>query len=162
MSQPTSTRALMAPFATAIFAKAEALRTLDLKAAHRSRLSESISDDIKKASNFHPHRMSKRARQKARGFAAPVDLTEMTWHQQESFDPGRELFIVEHRATVSSLKQRCLNAANVEGVLDILEEEIDVVWILREEDEELTRLKYRSKRPASAYEEAQIQIWDGE
>jgi len=152
----------MAPFATAIFAKAEALRTLELKSAHRSRLSESISDDIKKASNLHAHRMSKRAREKARALATPVDLAEMTWHQQKAFDPDRGLFIVEHRATVSSLRQRCLEAANVHGVLDVLEKDIDVVWILREEDEKLTELKYRSTRPASAYEEALIEIWDGE
>lgn len=160
--QPPDTRALMAPFATAIFAKANALRTLELKPAHKSRLSESISDDIKKASNLHPHRMSKRAREKSRGLVPPVDLAEMTWHQQEGFDPGRELFIVEHRATVSSLKQRCIDAASLQDVLDVLEKEIDVVWILRDEDEELTRLKYRSKRPTSAYEEARIEIWDGE
>jgi hypothetical protein len=158
-TQPTDSRTLMRPFATAIFAKVEALRTLELKPAHKSRLSESISDDIKKASNLHPHRMSVRAREKAQDLKPPVNLAEMTWHDQEKFDPGRELFIVEHRATVSSLKQRCLGAATVEGVLDVLEKEIDVVWILREEDDELTRLKYRSKRPASAYQEATIEIW---
>lgn len=152
----------MAPFATAIFAKAVALRTLELEPRHKSRLSESISDDIKKASNLHPHRMSKGAREKALSLDGRVDLAVMTWHQQESFDPGRELFIVEHRATVSALKQRCLRAKSVEGVLDILEKEIDVVWILRDEDEKLTELKYRSKRPPTAYEEAQIEIWEGE
>jgi hypothetical protein len=159
---PAEVRTLMAPFAAAIFAKAEALRTLELKQAHRSRLSESISEDIKKASNLHPHKMSKGAWQKSRVLENPVNLAEMTWHEQHEFDPGRALFIVEHRATVSSLKQKCIEAVNLEGVLDVLEKEIDVVWILREEDEELTRLGYRSKRPASAYEEARIEIWEGE
>jgi hypothetical protein len=152
----------MAPFAVGIFAKVEALKTLELKPAYRSRLSESISDDIKKASNLHPHRMSVAARCRALQLEKPVDLAEMTWHDQENFDAGRDLFIVEHRATISSLKRRCLDAVNLEGVLDILEREIDVVWILREENDELTRLKYVSKRPPSAYDDAKIKIWDGE
>ena len=155
-------RLLMAPFATAIFAKVEALLSLDLKAAHRSRFSESISEDIKKASNLHPHRMSVAARSRALRLNPPVDLAAMTWHDQDKFDPGREIFILEHRATVSSLKRRCLAAASQDAVLDVLEAEIDVVWILRDEDDELTRLKYVSKRPSTAYDEAKIEIWEGD
>jgi len=155
-------RTLMVPFAAAIFAKAEALRNLELKAAHRSRLSESISEDIKKASNLHPHRMSVAAHTKALELEKPVNLAEMTWHDQEKFDQGREVFIVEHRATVSFLKRRCLAAADHDAVLEVLEKEIDVVWILREEDDELTRLKYVSKRPPTAYDEAKIELWEGD
>jgi hypothetical protein len=150
---------LMQPFATAIYAKARALRGVDLMGAHRSRLRESISDDIKKASSFHAHKMSVKARKKAATLG--VDLTAKTWHDQHGFDPGRQAFIVEHMTTVSMLRERCLRAPDEGAVLAILTGEIRVVWILREEDEKLTALKYRSKRPATAYEEAQIKIWEG-
>lgn len=150
---------LMRPFATAIYAKVRALKELDLTQAQQSRLRESISDDIKKASNFHGHKVSVNARAKA--IALGVDLTKETWHEQHGFDPGRQLFIVERMTTVSTLRERCLRAADEDSVLAVLTEEIRVVWVLREEDERLTLLKYRSKRPASAYAEAKIEIWEG-
>jgi hypothetical protein len=152
-------RALMEPFSISIFAKARALSSPELKDSHRSRLRESISDDIKKASNFHPHRMSKAAQAKA--LALNVNLEEKTWHDQHSFDPGRQLFIVEHMVTVSELRERCLRVSDQDGVLAVLTNDLRIVWILREEDERLTALKYRSKRPATAYEEALIELWEG-
>jgi hypothetical protein len=151
--------ALMQPFAAAIYAKARALKELDLTDAHRSRLRESISDDIKKASNFHAHKMSVNARKKAATFG--IDLGSKTWHDQHGFDPGRQVFIVEHMTTISMLREKCLQAADEGAVLAVHTGEIRVVWILREEDERLTALKYRSKRPATAYEEARIEIWEG-
>jgi hypothetical protein len=63
--------------------------------------------------------------------------------------------------TVSALREKCLRAADEDAVLAILTGEIRVVWILREEDEKLTALKYRNKRPPTAYEDAQIEIWEG-
>jgi hypothetical protein len=149
----------MRPFATAIYAKGRAIKELELTGAHRSRLRESISDDIKKASTFHAHKMSVAARNKAATLG--VDLVSKTWHDQHGFDPGRHVFIVEHMTTVSMLREKCLRAADEGAVLAVLTGEIRVVWILREEDEKLTALKYRSKRPATAYEEAQIEIWEG-
>jgi hypothetical protein len=151
----------MQPFSTAIYAKARALRDLKLSDTHRKRLRESISDDIKKASNFHPHKMSKAAHETASALNIG-DLAQKTWHDQHSFDPGRQTFIVEHMVTVSRLRERCLQATDEDGVLSVLADEIRVVWILRAEDERLTALKYRSKRPATAYEEARIEIWEGE
>jgi hypothetical protein len=151
----------MQPFAVAIFAKANALENRALEPSHKSRLRESISDDIKKASNLLPHKMSKRAHKAASQLQPPVDLRKKTWHEQHSFDPGREFFLVEHRNTVSSLRERCLAQKDVEGVLGVLSE-IDVVWILRAEDEKLTELKYRSRRPPTAYAEASIEIWEDE
>lgn len=153
---------LLRPFATAILAKATALRNLTLAPRHRCRLLESISDDIKKASNFIPHKMSKRAREAAAVLTPPVDLREMTWHEQHRFDPGRARFIVEHQNTVSSLREQVLTATTVEAVLDVLERNLVVVWILREEDAELTRLKYRVKRPPTAYLQAGIEVWTDE
>ncbi len=135
-----------------------------MRDSHAQRLRESISDDIKKASNFHPHKMSKRARQAALALKPQIDLSRETWHEQHRFDPGRERFLVEHRATVSSLRARCLEQGSAEAVLDVLLREIEVVWILREEDEKLNELRYRSKRPSTAYDDAKIEIWneDGE
>jgi hypothetical protein len=155
---------LMRPFATAIYAKAKALNDTDLADVHRRRLLESISDDIKKASNFHPHLMSKAARAQALAKDKGLDLSQKTWHEQHSFDPGRRLFLVEHMVPVSKVREMCCSARNEEGVLAILVDDIRVVWILRTEDEKLTELKYRSRRssPAKAYEDARIEIWDAD
>ena len=93
-------RALLKPFATAIHAKVEGLGVIAAHSgaahrAHRTRMLESISDDIKKASNFIPHPQSVRAHnhEKARG----INLAEKTWHHQNAFDKGRETFLVEHK-----------------------------------------------------------------
>jgi hypothetical protein len=149
-------REYMVPFATAIFAKKTALPSLS--GAYASRMRESIKDDIKKASNFHPHDVSVRAHQKAQSLPTRVELKDKTWHDQNTFDPGRELFLVEHMRTVSSLADACIKAETESQVLDILTDQLSVVWILREEDDELTRLKFRSKRTDDAYEAAGIEI----
>jgi len=155
---------LLRPFAEAIVAKIEGLDVIEKHAGvrkkhHRARMLESISDDIKKASNFIPHQQSVRAHDKAKD---SVDLSKMTWHDQPSFDPGRASFLVEHKEPVKKLRAACIKTRTVEGVLDVLTDQLCVVWVLREEDEELTRLKFRSNRPDSdaAYAKARIELWE--
>lgn len=150
----------MRPFARSIFAKVEGLKSLpDLSPSQRSRLRESISDDIKKASNFHAHDVSEEAHRVAQELG--VDLSVMTWHEQPSFDAGRETFLVEHLEPVSALRARCLCANSEEDVLRILTEELRVVWITREEDDTLTEKGFRTKRPdggAAAYAAVGIKL----
>lgn len=157
-------RALLSPFAEAIFAKVRGLEVIGKYAegsADRleARMLESISDDIKKASNFIPHRQSVRAHDHEK--AKNVNLAEKTWHEQHSFDKGRVTFLVEHKVPVSVLRTKCIAAKSADAVLKILSDELCVVWVLREEDDELTRLKFRSKRPDSdaAYAQARIELW---
>jgi hypothetical protein len=154
-------RTLMEPFATAIYAKSHALRKLDLRGAPRSRFLESISDDIKKASNLHPHGVSEAALERALREQI-LDLGEKRWSDQRKFDPDRKIFIVEHMVPVKMLRRKCLDAGDEEAVLAVLVSDIRVVWILRTEDDALTALGYRSERPPTAYEEAGIRIRERE
>lgn len=145
-------------FAAAIMAKVSAARALKRTAPHRQRLLESISDDIKKVSNFRPHEVSVAAHAEAE--ALGIDLSHQTWHDQRRFDADREVFHVEHMVPVSVLRAACLAADDEGQVLDVLANRLRVVWILKSEDDELTRLGFRSRRPDAdeAYRQAQIAI----
>jgi len=51
-------------------------------------------------------------------------------------------------------------AKSEEAILDVLKTRLRIAWILKTEDEELTRLGYRSMRadPEAAYREAKIEL----
>lgn len=151
---------LVAPFAEAIYAKSRWLAKWDvqLDMKRRARLLESISDDIKKVGNFLPHHVSEAAASWAEDLK--VDLSQMTWHDQPSFDAGREWFHVEHMVPVSDIRKVCFEASSVGEIVEILKTKLRVVWILKEEDDRLTQRGYRSKRvnPEQAYKEAGIEL----
>lgn len=152
-------RRMMRPFATSIGAKADALGgSLPLSSQHQQRLRESISDDIKKATNFHRHRVSVAAHLEAS--SREIDLASKTWHDQPRFDPKRRLFVVEHKVTVGTLRDRCIGARDTSGILNVLVNDLVVVWVLREVDDKLTRLGFRTHRPDPdrAYEAAGIKM----
>ena len=148
-------------FASAILAKARAVRSLTQSPTHHRRLLESISDDIKKVSNLRPHEMSVAAATEAEVLG--IDLREQTWHDQPRFDADREVFHVEHMVPVSALRELCLECGDEEHVLDILTSRLRVVWILKSEDAELTRLGFRHRRPdpEDAYRQAKIVVHPG-
>jgi len=148
----------MTAFATAIAAKVRALRATAATSAQQQRLRESISDDIKKATNFHPHHQSVAAQDFAS--SSGIDLTGKTWHDQHHFDPKRRIFVVEHKRTVGSIRELCIQAEAEDRILEILTKEICAVWVLREEDDRLTRLGFRVRRPDpdDAYRQAGIEI----
>lgn len=154
----TSLTRLLTPFAKSIHAKCEAHNdvSLELTVSQRARHRESISDDIKKCSNFVVPEVS----EAALAVAIDVDLYAKNWHDQHFFDPGRENFHFEHVVPVSAIRERCLEAASDQDVLRVLEQEIRVAWILKAEDAELTRLGFRSKRecPDEAYLRAKIRL----
>lgn len=158
MKNMTTLSQLLRPFAKGIHAKAVALRALDLSRTQRARLLESISDDIKKCSNFTSPFVSKAAL--ARAEKLKVSLHSKTWHDQPRFDKERKVFHFEHYAPVSSIRDACLKARSAEAVLRLLKGRLKVVWILKSEDRTLTALGFRSRRanPVVAYKAANIRL----
>lgn len=153
---------LLKPFAESIFAKATALNhfiVADLITdRQRARFLESISDDIKKCTNFFSPMASQAACEKASELG--IKIFEMHWHNQCRDDPGRRTFHWEHMVPVRTIREECRKASTASEVLDILTTRLCIVWILKSEDAELTRLGYRSKRddPKAAYREAGITL----
>jgi hypothetical protein len=149
---------LLEPFAISIAAKLLAMDELagELTRAQRARLQESISDDIKKCSNFITPAVSEAALDRSRQLG--VDLYLANWHDQGRFDPGRKQFHFEHMVPVSVVRDRCKMCSTPKEVLAVLAKELRIAWILKEEDGRLTRLGCRSKRPdpEAAYKAAGI------
>jgi len=150
--------AVLAAFAKSIFAKAEVLSRSTLPATYRARVREAVSDDLKKVSNLAIPEVSRAALLEARRLG--INLFEKTWHDQPSFDEGREVFHLEHVRPVSALREECLLAASVAEVLEVLATKIRVAWILKSEDVGLTSRGYRSNRPDpdQAYRAAEIEL----
>jgi len=147
---------LLNAFAESIHAKACALTHPKLTPTGRARLLESISDDIKKFSNFVEPEVSQAALERAASLL--VDLRSKGWHEQPQFDPDREVFHWEHVSPVSAIRKACIDAPSVVEVADVLRATVRVAWILKDEDRKLTRLGYRSRRadPVAAYAHAEI------
>jgi hypothetical protein len=154
---------LARPFAAAISAKVEALVSLDLTKSQRARFHESIGDDIRKLCDIAvpvPRRCEVSVAAKRLADALGVDLRVQTWHTQSHFDKGRLIFHYEHMNPVSELRSRCLAHSQVDAILLVLDRDIRVAWITKEEDLELTRLGFRASRPdpEEAYRIAGIEL----
>ncbi len=137
---------LLLPFAQSIYAKSMALRTLELSPSQRARFLESISDDIKKCSNFLQPEVSKAALAKA--VKLNVDLYSKSWHDQPKFDGSHQKgkFHLEHLHPVSTIRDLCSKAMSRDAVLRILLGKLRVAWILKTERRKLDRT-HRSNRP---------------
>ena len=154
---------LARPFARAIDAKRQLLH-LALSPRQRAAVLASMSVDIRKycdvaSPRFLVPRVS--AASAAAASRLGVDLCQQVWQDQHAFDPGRTVFHLEHVVPVQSLRTSCLSAADVDGVLRVLQA-AQVAWILKSEDRELTRLGFRARRssPEQAYEAAGIELLD--
>lgn len=149
-------KVLLNPFGQSIFAKSAALREIALTTSQRSRLRESISDDIKKCSNFVIPEVSQAAFDVAHSMG--IDLREKCWHDQHSFDRGRAVFHFEHVLPVSAIREACLGARTADETTEILSEKLRVAWILKEEDRVLTEKGFRVRRtnPDEAYIASEI------
>lgn len=66
-------------------------------------------------------------------------------------DKAREIFHFEHVLPVSVLRDRLLKATTLEDV-ERLVGYADVAWILKEEDRELRRRRFRSNRPENPWD----------
>ena len=86
-----------------------------------------------------------------------IDLTKMSWANQPRFDKGRKVFVFEHKTPINIMAQRMID--NPSDVLNILND-MEIVWITREEDAMLNSLGYRKNRDDhdKAYVEAGIEI----
>jgi hypothetical protein len=149
---------LLDPFAKSINAKRAALENsnLDLTSNQRARFREAICDDIKKCSNFVVPEVSEAALKVAKDIG--VNLFKQSWHDQSAFDAGRETFHFEHVQPVSAIRDCCIKCSSEAEIHKVLKEKLRVAWILKEEDDALTHLGYRSKRdnPDIAYREVKI------
>jgi hypothetical protein len=109
-----------------------------------------------------PH-VSKKAAQKAADMGINTDLRDLKWSDQPTKlkDKGRRIFHLEHIVTVSQLAQKILELRN--GSIELIEKEMrlaDIAWILKDEDKNLTKKGYHSKRsnPLACYEECGIEF----
>lgn len=86
-----------------------------------------------------------------------IDLKKMTWENQSQYDKGRNMFVYEHKTTANDISLKLIN--DPDNTLSILES-MQIVWVTREEDNNLNWLGYRIKRPDhdKAYEDAKIKI----
>ena len=152
---------LLQLFAQSIFAKAKALKRLELSPNQRKRLGRSITDDIRTCGgvifpDVIPPAVSKAAHQEAERIG--LNICAKAWHDQTAFDKGRKTFHWEHVNPVSSIQKMCEGADSEGTILDILKQRLRIAWILKREDLELRRLGYRSNRPdpEGAYRDAKI------
>lgn len=149
---------LLTPFAKSIHAKVSALKESNLNSQQRASFLESISDDIKKCTNFILPEVSRAAFERARNLG--VNLTDKCWHDQHKFDKGREIFHFEHINPVVIIREACIGTSSPTAILEILLTRLRIAWILKEEDYKLTKLGYRSNRQyaEAAYREANIDL----
>jgi len=145
-------------FAISIAEKVMALNTYDLAANERSRLKESIGDDIRKFTDFLRPALSENAKKTAE--SKNIDLINLNWHTQSKVDPSRRIFHLEHFFPVRETRNKCLQSKGPEEVDQVLLNDVKICWILKSEDAKLTDLGYRSTRPDPylAYEKAGIKI----
>ena len=151
-----SRASILSPFARSIHAKVVALRRLYLTTSQRARILESISDDIKKCTNFVTPRVSIAAAARSRSLG--IDLRRVGWHDQPKIDNRRKVFHLEHFNPVSAIRAACLDQRSEDAVLGILRARLKVIWVLKAQDAKLSSLGYRTKRPKphSAYRAAGI------
>lgn len=152
---------LLKLFAQSIFAKARALKSLELTRNQRKRLRASITAEVRACGGLlYPEvrapEVSEAALQEAQRLG--VRIGEQTWHSQSSFDKGRKVFHWEHVDPISCIQKACEAAGKMEAVLEILRTRLRIAWILKREDRELRRLRFQSQRPDpdAAYRAAKI------
>jgi hypothetical protein len=98
-------------FAESVFAKASALRRLNLTSVQRARLRESVSVDIRKYTDLLAPEVSIGAKREAERIR--VDLHAQSWHDQPRFDDGRTIFHFEHMVTVAAIEKMCERAGSL-------------------------------------------------
>jgi hypothetical protein len=148
---------MTAVFAASVLPKVIALRELELGKKQLQRIVESIGQDIRKYTDLIPPETSR----KAKGMAAAIglDLRSKGWHEQPRFDPGRRTFHFEHVITVKDAIHQCRECNSTSDVVDILRR-LRVAWILKSENDELTRRGFVEDRPPNAYELVGIELVD--
>lgn len=154
---------LLEHFARSIFYKFDALHRyrIDLSKRQLDRLRRSITEDIRACGGLiFPDMKRPEVSQAAQRVAEQcgLQICEKNWYDQSKFDPGRKLFHLEHVNPISCIRKKCEMAKSEDETLGILKTQLRIAWILKEEDDKLTRLGYRYKRddPEGAYRAANI------
>jgi hypothetical protein len=137
---------LLQLFARSIFPKANALSSPELPPRQCRRLRRSISEDIRNCGGLMfpdviSPEVSKAAQQEAERIR--IDICTKNWHDQTAFDSGRKTFQWEHVNPGSSIQAMCEQAKSEEAIQEILKTRLRIAWILKREDQELTRLGFR-------------------
>lgn len=88
-----------------------------------------------------PIYVSKAALKKAKQMN--INLKELTWDNQKTVDPKREIFIAEHCNPLSTLANRLIAGEKFKDI----KPDIFTAWITKEEDQALRDHHYRSRRP---------------
>lgn len=163
VTEPLAFDDVAVPFAAGFLAKRVLLGESRLDRRQMARVSESLSDDLKKLCDVVTPEIkrplvSRGARDAARKI--DVDLCRQVWHGQLRFDPERSTFHLEHVVPIKQLRQLCLDARSARDIVTQLERHVRVAWILKSENRELTRLGYSHNRPDpdAAYREAGIEL----
>lgn len=162
MSQGMSFEQLCQVFVRGLLDKAHAWAGGRLSTYQRSRLAEAMTADIRKMGDMvfpaaRLPRVSVAAKELADSQA--VDLSILTWHAQKKVD-GYKTFTYEHFFPVLEIRKALAKAADVDEAMVVLDRMLWVAWITKQEDAELHRLGYGSKRPDPymAYREAGIEL----
>ena len=139
---------LVEPFAAGLLHKCHALLDLNLNPHQRSRLREAISIDLRKLCDIlvpaaRPPRVSEAASAVAASMG--VDLMTVTWHSQKKVD-GYKTFTYEHMTPINWFVPKIGKATSTEEVLDIISKHMWIAWVTKEEDAELRRRGYSSRR----------------
>lgn len=154
---------LLLLFSGSIFEKSQALKEEFITVRQKRYLNRAINFEIRHACDaLLPDNLTPRVSIKAHEVAQciGVELRHMDWHDQPKFDPGRKVFHMEHVVPVKNVRGSCILAPSKEAVLDVLKQQIVIAWILKEEDNRLNQLGFRSNRPDpwGAYKAAGIEI----
>lgn len=153
---------LLQLFARSIFAKVSALKSLQLTRNQRRRLRSSVTAEIRACGGLlYPEILAPEVSEAALQEAERLGIDNLcahTWHSQLRFDAGRKVFHYEHVDPIACIQKTCGESGSEDAVLEILRSRLRIAWILKEEDRELTRLGFRSKRPdpEGAYRAARI------
>ncbi len=151
------------PFARSFLAKASLGREWSLSTRQTSRLNESLSIDLRKFCDIVVPALRRPEVSIAALRTADeigIDLCQMTWHEQAAFDHGRVVFHCEHVMPIRSLREKCKALDTAEEIVDALDADLRVAWILKGEDRDLTAAGYAFNRPDpdDAYREVGIEL----
>jgi hypothetical protein len=158
----THSDGLVMAFALGMLPKVEWLRTGTATPVQASAVRSSLTQELRKLcdalgpEDLRPA-VSRRAATAAE--AIGVDLCRQSWATQLRFDPGRRMFHLEHVVPVSAIRAAVLECGDAAEIVRTLAG-LRLAWILKEENQELERRGFRSRRPDpdAAYAEAGIEL----
>lgn len=162
LAPPTFRQTALA-FAHAFAAKASLIQEYELTGTQSSRLMESLSIDLRKFCDITVPAMRRPEVSIAALRSANelgIDLCQVAWHQQVGFDPGRRVFHCEHVVPIRSLREACRAARSPDEIVDVLDQQVRIAWILKEEDRRLTAAGFAFHRadPEAAYRQVGIEL----